>query len=125
MLWLVLAQKVLVDIHTTAVGYSTAASVDGRTARLRLRYTLTAELSTRGACAAVRRARVRYDIRLFDPKHRIYDIRCYLGRIYRVSSVFLRAPAASPGVLTYAIIAHATDRVPLNAVNGPVLVTTC
>ena len=77
MLWLVLAQKVLVDIHTTAVGYSTAASVDGRTARLRLRYTLTAELSTRGACAAVRRARVRYDIRLFDPKHRIYDIRCY------------------------------------------------
>ena len=29
--------------------------------------------------------------------------------VYRISSVFLRAPAASTGVLTYAIIAYATD----------------
>jgi len=68
--------EVLVDIHTTAVGYSRISRWHCAVAAA-----VAAELSTRGACAAVRRARVRYDIRLFDPKHRICDIRCYLGRI--------------------------------------------
>ena len=71
--------EVLVDIHTTAVGYSRISRWHFAVAAA-----VAAELSTRGACAAVRRARVRYDIRLFDPKHRICDIRCYLWAVYTV-----------------------------------------